>query len=179
MSETRNLDELIEQVSTCIAAAYNKGYEAAKQYIVAVGNKSEYERGLLDAEKAIRRLVVSIVDGGLSAEEMRMIFGISQDYAILTNFSMSEIVEKIREYDEEKVERNISLNNELHIGDEVYILDKNNKAVVTSLLDNGRKVNILCTSGNYLVVETQKLHKTGRLYSIEDILKELSEEHDD
>jgi hypothetical protein len=180
MSGTRNLDGLKMQVLTCLDASYEKGYKAAKQDVVATGNKSEYERGLNDAEKAIKRVINEPSKGGLYANEMQKIFGTKGTFTILLSYSMPEIIEKIREYDGRKQqEEPVKFCNGIHIGDEVYILDKNHKSIVTALLDGGNKANLLYASGNYIVVETQKLHKTGRLYRIGDILKGLSEEHDD
>jgi hypothetical protein len=180
MSGTRNLDGLKTLASKCIEKAYDKGYRAAKQDAVASDNKSEYERGLADAEKAIKRLCLSPDMGGLSYEEENIIFGKGTLADTLDKYTMSEIIEKIREYDGRKQQEElVKFCNGIHIGDEVYILDKNHKSIVTALLDGGNKANILCASGNYSVVETRKLHKTGRLYRIGDILKGLSEEHDD
>ena len=172
MSGTRNLEELKTQALTCVEAAYDKGYKAAKQDIVAAGNKSEYERGLNDAEKAVRRLTVSIAAGGLTPGEKQMIFGLSQDYVILTNFSMSEIIEKIREYDDEKAERNASPDNDLHIGDEVYAHDKNVKKIVLGITDFGNFA-VLSQNGNFGVFSKGELHKTGKTYPVAELIMEL------
>lgn len=173
MSGTRNLNGLRTQVIDCIESAYIKGYEAAKQDIIAAGNKSEYERGLKDAEKARSRLVSAVSNGGLSEYELEQIFDLRDYGDVLTEYTIPKIIEKIREYDEKKAERNASPDNELHIGDEVYIIDQKHRSVVTSLLDNGWKVNLLCASGNYTVVEISKIHKTGRRFAIDEVLREL------
>lgn len=173
MSGTRNLDELRTQALHCIEDAYIKGYEAARQDIIATGNKSEYERGLKDAEKAVKRVINEPSRGGLYSNEMQEIFGTKSMNAILWNHSLSEIIEKIREYDEKKAERNASPDNELHIGDEVYTLDKNDRRIVTALDKNIALV--LCASGKYGVFEISKLHKTGRRFAIDEVLRELKE----
>ncbi len=179
MSETLNV--IKKQILECVNSAYDKGYkDGIKDGNIDNGTftkkiREAYNNGLNDAEKAVRRLVSMVEDGGLSGTVIETIFGTSQNYTILTNFSMPEIIEKIREYDNKKSERNASPDNELHIGDEVYILDKNRRATVTALLDNGNKANLLCTSGNYLVVEISELHKTGRRFAIDEVLRELKE----
>ena len=100
----RNLGGLIAQVSACIVKAYDKGYKAAKQDAVAISNKSEYERGLADSEKAIKRLCLSPEMGGLSYEEENIIFGRGTLADTLDKYTMAEIIEKIRKYDEQKEE---------------------------------------------------------------------------
>ena len=175
MSEVRDLEELKTQALTCVEAAYDKGYKAAKQDIVAAGNKSEYERGLNDAEKAVRRLTVSIAAGGLTPGEKQMIFGLSQDYVILTNFSMSEIIEKIREYDERKrQEVKKTCDDEIHIGDEICLNSGTRKYIVTAFLDNG-KLFVLEDDGFTVLFDCNEIHKTGRNYPIMEILRKLNE----
>lgn len=182
MSGTRNLDGLKTQALQCIEAAYDKGYKSGlndgniNDGTFAAKVKEAYENGLNDAWECARKIATA---DGLSLEELEEIFDFCSMNAILERFSVSEAIAKIKEYEEKKAERNVSPDNELHIGDEVYILDKNHRSIVTSLLDGGNKANLLCASGNYIVVETQKLYKTGRLYNVGDLLKGLSEEYDD
>jgi hypothetical protein len=186
MSGKRNLEGLKTQMLECIEAAYDKGYKAAKQDVVATGNKSEYERGLNDAEKARKRLVSAVLNGGLSEYELEQIFDLRDCGDVLIEYTISEIIEKIREYDERKHRKESTKDNddEIHIGDEIYILDnddniddevyiisKNHRGIVTALLDSGNKANILCASGNYSVVEISQLHKPGGVYDIAGILK--------
>lgn len=174
MSGTRNLDGLRTQALHCIEDAYIKGYEAAKEDIIATGNKSEYERGLDDAEKAIKKIFNEPSKGGLYANEMQEIFGTKDIVTVFLNHSISEIVEKIRKYDEEKAERNASPDNDLHIGDEVYALDKNNRKTVTAI--KGVIVTVLSSSGEYGEFNISDLHKTGRRFVIDEILRELKGE---
>jgi hypothetical protein len=178
MSGTRNLEGLKTQMLECIEAAYDKGYKSGlkdgniNDGTFAAKVKEAYDNGLNDAWECAKEIVKS---DGLDYDELEKIFGSrSMDY-IFIKFSVSEAIAKIKEYRD----RQEKVDDKIHIGDEVYILDKNHKSIVTALLDGGNKANLLCVSGNYIVVETQKLHKTGRLYRIGDILKGLSEEHDD
>jgi hypothetical protein len=186
MSGKRNLDGLKTLASKCIEKAYDKGYKSGlndgniNDGTFAAKVKEAYNNGLSDAEKAIKRVINEPSKGGLYANEMQKIFETKGTFTILLNYSMPEIIEKIREYDGRKQQEElVKFCNGIHIGDEVYILDKNHRSIVTALLDGGNKANLLCVSGNYIVIETQKLHKTGRLYCIVDLLKGLSEEHDD
>lgn len=200
MSETHNLDGLIAQVSTCIEAAYNKGYKAAKEDIIAAGNKSEYERGLDDAEKAIKRVLNEPSKGGLYANEMQEIFGTKGTFVIFLKYSVSEIIEKIREYDNKKQVNNRcdtckyqhldrehfpccdccdndrweQGDSEIHVGDEVYSLDSKYKYVVLGFLGNG-KVFVLSCRGLTGVFNSKQVHKTGRNYPVKEILEKLNE----
>ncbi len=173
MSGTRNFSGLIEQVSTCIEAAYNKGYKAAKQDIVAIGNKSEYARGLSDAERAMRRLCLNTDMGGLSCRELDIIFGKGTTAQIINSYSMSEIIEKIREYDEHK-EESVKDENEINVGDEVYYIDENKQKIVTCI--DGKNVTVLCSSGKSEEFDISELHKTGRHYDIADLLGRLGKD---
>jgi hypothetical protein len=177
MSGTHNLDGLKTQMLECIEATYDKGYKSGlkdgniNDGTFAAKVREAYNNGLNDAWECAKKIVT---DTGLNYAELEEIFGCTSIDSILTRFSASEAVARIKEYEGRQKKAD-----EIHIGDEVYILDKNHKSIVTALLDGGNKANLLCVSGNYIVVETQKLHKTGRLYRIGDILKGLSEEHDD
>jgi hypothetical protein len=173
MSGTRDLDELIAQVSTCIEAAYDKGYKAAKQDVVATGNKSEYERGLNDAEKARLRLVNAVSNGGLSEHELKEIFDFRDYGDVLTEYTISEIIDKIREYDERKQQEELKkADDEIHVGDEIYQTNSTHKYIVTAFLDNGG-IFVLGDDGFTVVFTRDEIHKTGRNYPIKAILKEL------
>jgi hypothetical protein len=167
MSGTHNLDGLKTQALTCIEAAYDKGYRAARL------DASEYERGLDDAEKAIKRVLNAPSQGGLYANEMQEIFGTKGIVTVLLTHSMSEIIEKIREYDDKKEERNASPDSGLHIGDEICQTNSTHKYIVTAFLDNGG-IFVLGDDGFTVVFTRDEIHKTGRNYPIKAILKELS-----
>lgn len=173
MSGTRNLDGLKTQALTCIEAAYDKGYKAAKQDIVAVGNKSEYERGLNDAEKARVRLISAVSDGGLSMDEIIDIFDATDYEAVFENFTICEIIERIKEYDERKRQEVKKVcDDEIHIGDEIYKTNRTHKYIVTAFLDNDG-IFVLGDDGFTVVFTCDEIHKTGRNYPIKAILKEL------
>lgn len=171
MSGARNLDGLRTQALHCIEDAYIKGYEAAKQDIVAVGNKSEYERGLNDAWECAKKIATS---DGLEYDDLEQIFGYRGYDLIFGNFSASEAIARIKEYEEAIAERNASPDGELHIGDEVYSLDESKRKTVTAI--DGNTVIVLGASGKYGTFNISELHKTGRRFVIDEILKELKGE---
>ena len=169
---TRNLDGLKTQTLNCIEAAYNKGYKAAKQDIVAVGNKSEYARGLSDAERAIKRICLNQDMGGLSYREIDIIFGEGTPAKVLNKYAMYEIIEKIRKYDEQKQrEESVKDEDKINVGDEVYYLDENMPKIVTCI--DGKDVTVLCSSGKSEEFDISELHKTDRHYDIEGFLVKL------
>jgi hypothetical protein len=180
MSKTveEQINVFLCNVRESVKAAYLRGYKNGlndgniNDGTFAAKVKEAYNNGLNDAWECAKKIVT---DTGLKYTELEEIFGCTSMNSLLTRFSASEAVARIKEYEG----RQKKVDDKIHIGDEVYILDKNHKSIVTALLDGGNKANLLCMSGNYIVVETQKLHKTGRLYRIGDILKGLSEEHDD
>ena len=65
--------------------------------------KEEYQRGLNDAWNAAKDIELSIIDGGLSREEIERTFGyrMSPD-DVLKEFNPEEVVSRLKKYDEEK-----------------------------------------------------------------------------
>lgn len=181
MSKTveEQISGILRNAQENIKDAYDKGYKSGlkdgniNDETFAAKIKEAYNNGLNDAWECAKDIAT---DTGLNYKELEEIFGYTAMNTIFGNFSASEAITKIKEYEEKKAERNASPDNELHIGDEVYMIDKKHKSVVTSLLDNGRKVNLLCTSGNYIVAEISVLHKTGRRFAIDEVLRELKGE---
>lgn len=176
MNEARNLDGLRTQVLTCIEAAYDKGYKAAKQNVVAIGNKSEYERGLNDAWECAKKIVTS---DGLNLNELEKIFEFHSPDVIFGKFSASEAIAKIKEYEDQQR----PTNDEIHVGDEFYCLDPKYKYVVLGFLSDGK---IYAFSGKGLTGAFcfEQVHKTGRNYPVMEILEKLNrlnenEGHDD
>ena len=166
---------LMRNAQENIKAAYLKGYSVARKEITAEAQESEYRHGVNDAEKASKRLWLMPEDGGLYPEEMSMIFGCGIVADILNKNSMLEIIEKIREYDEKKQQEclNKVCVDEIHVGDEVYILDSNRLSIVTRLIDEGRTAIIMTEIGAFTTIATSQLHKTGRMYMIGETLEEL------
>lgn len=173
MNKARDLDEFIAQASTCIGAAYDKGYRAARL------DASEYERGLKDAEKAIKRVINEPSKGGLYANEIQEIFGTKGIVTVLLTHSVSEIIKKIREYDERKQQEELkkACDNEIHVGDEVYCLDLNYKYVVLNILTNS-KIYVLSSRGLTGTFDSDRVRKTGRNYPIMEILEKLNQSNE-
>lgn len=144
-----------------------KGYKVAKQDVIAVGNKSEYERGLNDAWECAKKIAT---DTGLNYEELGEIFGYTAMDTIFGNFSASKAIARIKEYEDKQKKAD----DEIHIGDEVYALDEHRRKTVTAI--DGNTIIVLSASGKYGTFNISELHKTGRRFAIDEILKELKGE---
>ena len=59
-----------------------------------------YQRGLNDAWEAARKISMSKINGGLSWEVMNDIFGTASPSKIYKTFTASEVIEKIRQYEQ-------------------------------------------------------------------------------
>lgn len=175
------LDEIKRQILECINSAYDRGYKNGlndgniNDGTFAAKVKEAYNNGLNDAEKAIKRVLNEPSRGGLYANEMQKIFGTKGTIVIFLKYSISEIIEKIREYDKRKQKEAKKTDDEIHIGDEVYSLDSKYKYVVLAFLDNG-KIFVLSGNGLTGLFAFDQLHKTGRRFAIDEILKELKGE---
>lgn len=85
---------------------YNRGYhECYKNLNNTTSTDTDYERGLKDAYECFRRIVFLDFRGGISCDELKNIFGDAGVTYILNNFSMSEIVSKVREWEKNTEDR--------------------------------------------------------------------------
>lgn len=157
-------------------AAYLRGYKNG----LNDGNDA-YNDGLNDAEKAIKRIVNEPSRGGLYANEMQEIFGTKGTFVIFLKYSISEIIEKIREYDERKQQEESAKakasDDEIHVGDEICLNNSARKYIVTAFLDNG-KLFVLEDDGFTVLFDCNEIHKTGRNYPIKEILRKLNESNE-
>jgi hypothetical protein len=174
MSGTHNLEGLKTQALTCIEAAYDKGYKSGlndgniNDGTFAAKVKEAYDNGLNDAWECAKKIVT---DTGLNYEELGEIFGYTSMDTIFGNFSASEAVTKVKEYEDEQKKPD----DEIHVGDEVYYMhDKNVKKIVLGITDFGNFA-VLSQNGNFGVFSKCELYKTGRNYPIMEILKKLNQ----
>ena len=95
--------------------AYEKGVQDTKQHWVDAPRTCAYQlgygNGLNDAWEAARKISLAKIDGGFSWESMNNMFGTDSPSKIYKTFTASEVIEKIRQYEQE--------NEEIQIGDEV------------------------------------------------------------
>ena len=179
---------LCREAMTNIWNAYDKGYkqgykdgEDIEQKNGAITKaevaKMEYERGLNDAWEAARKIVLpsDCYTNGLYGN-MKEIFGLNDYLArgVFTDFSASEAIAKIKEY-EEKQEEQTKEEEEFKVGDEV--ISDARRFVVLGIdasgwynmwcLDNGLTYDNLCS---------KDLTKTGRSFpQLAELFKQMKE----
>ena len=61
-----------------------------------------YQRGLDDAWEAARKICLGKEDGGISNGELLEIFKVGSDYTALKKYSASEVIEKLKAYEEKQ-----------------------------------------------------------------------------
>lgn len=155
----KQANELIEQ-------AYNRGhkagYEACKEPKDVL-----IEKGRNEAWEAAKKIMQ------MNIVEKRAIFGEigRTTYAVISELSASEAIEKLRKYEEQKKQEE---EQEIRVGDEVYTEDKEIKFVVTGIGEES--AHLVDCNGNFAWEKTYLLFKTGRTFpEIAEVLKKMQE----
>ena len=134
-----------------------------------------YEAGSNDAWRTAKRIVCSpcnIGDDSISNDELNQIFHTYNYDDILSQFSPSVAIEKIKMYEEQEEQKK---KDELKVGDEVYILDRNYPYIVTSV-DSLGYISFFSQNGKWGGEHKSKLKKTGRHFpQIAEVLKQMQE----
>lgn len=84
------------------------------------GLKDGYDKGAEDAWECARKIALNASNGGISISDMRLFFGTSSLSYILKNNSVQEVIDKIKEYEEERKKGKEDVNFE--VGDKVRTL---------------------------------------------------------
>ena len=162
--------EIEQQIKNFAEKMYQAGYADSNNTNLI---DEAYQEGLNDAWECFKKLVYPVKDGGFSTERLCEIFGTSLPSHIIRDFSPSEAIQKIKDYEERKKQKDA----EICVGDEVYTsLDENFKYIVTRIYRYDELVaNLLSQNGTWgRVMKLSNLHKTGKHYdAIEEVLKEL------
>ena len=104
---TKEENDLIgEFVEALSSSVYQRGYKNG----IADGNINDgtfakkieeaYKNGLNDAWGCARKIMLNKVNGGLPTEEHSKIFGYVATFEVLKNYTASEAIAKIKEYEE-------------------------------------------------------------------------------
>lgn len=179
---------LCKEAMTNVRNAYDRGYkqgfkdgEDIEQKNGAVTKvevaKMEYEHGLNDAWEAARRIVLpsDCYANGLYSH-MKEIFGLNDYLArgVFTDFSASEAIAKIKEY-EEKQKEPAKEEKEFKIGDEV-IWDARRFVVLG--IDEAKWCNLWCLDNGltYDCICSKDLTKTGKSFpQLAELFKQMKE----
>lgn len=128
--------------------AYDKGYhdgyfvgDESWKDIVHEKEEEFYQKGLSDAWEAARKILFNPDDGGMSAIDVNEVFGESS-WTVMKDFSASEVVAKIKEYEDSK--------QKIKVGDEVedgvanlVVLEINEDGTVEGFTDYGSVVHAI------------------------------------
>ena len=153
-------------------SAYAHGYTEAESKYREIRDELEkqaYQKGLKDAWEAARKIAK------LNTDEQKRLFGCFGIYFVAHEFSASEAIEKIRQYEKEKEEQ-------IQVGDEVENTQTGARFIVTHMWVNnhGEKgvsgFNHECSAFSTAL---DLVRKTGRHFpEIADVLEKMRGEQD-
>lgn len=148
--------------------AYEEGYKTAKvqcniqaeKDLREVGER-HYQEGLSDAWEAAKKIAY------MYSEDRQKIFGENLIQNIHDIYSASEVIEKIRQYEQEK--------EEIQVGDEVAT-DAGNRASVLYENPDGTQAFVFKSDGTAAWWTKSALHRTGRNFpEIAEVLRKMKE----
>ena len=162
--------------------AYEKGVQDTKQHLVdaprTCAYKLGYENGLNDAWEAARKIGSNSM---CSLEEMGFDFGqcVFNDYNpswfVVKNYSASECIEKLRQYEQEK--------EEINVGDEVIPRETEyDTMIVTRLWKDDYDsdcIDAIGFDGRISSFLVSRVSKTGKHYEIAAVLEKMREGQDE
>lgn len=181
------LDELVPKTEELHRAIFDKGYEQGfnQGYEQGKGQKwieeqlkteSEmYAKGLNDAWKCAKKITCNVSLGGYSTCILREIFDTARIGDMFLNFSASEAIAKINEYEEKQKQAN-----EIKVGDEVVDGEVFNsgKGIVTFV--SPVILYVLWYDGSTGRRKLTDVKKTGRTFpKIAEVVEQLKEEQDE
>lgn len=155
---------MTHEAKQCVDQMYEQIYEDAYD--------DGYQEGLNDAWECFKRIANPPRDGGLSGNELWEIFREPNICYIPRDYSPTEAIQKIKDYEERQKQKA----DEIRVGDEVYIINENDKSVVTNIFNasHGPVAMLLSGDAKWIDVGLQYLNKTGKHYdAIEEVLEEL------
>ena len=198
--------ELKEEIVRKIDTAYSKGYGAGyKDRSIEIEFDEDvqkaYQKGLNDAWECARKVHLSIDEDGLSIEVLQRLFGTVGPVNVLRNFSASEAVAKIKEYEDKKNHTKCEKcgnwdnvanccrlddcvqysqfepkeDDEIKVGDEVMHIEKGNIRIVTKIVDKNY-VNYIDSDGTVGYIDPTVYKKTGRHYDIQGLFDQMKNE---
>ena len=111
------MEEIMKQAQELIQQVYKCGFKD--------GRKDGIEEGRNETLEAVKKIYLSVDYGGLSDDELYDIFREGCLFDIFNKFSASEVIARIKDYDEKKKQEE----NKIKVGDVVKLND--HSAVVT------------------------------------------------
>lgn len=165
--DKNGLDKLTPYIAD---EAYAEGYTLAESKYREARDEIEqeaYQRGLDDAWDAARKIASTKRDGGLDDSELAVLFDAYSTHVILRDYEAIEVVEKIREFEEQKKQET-----EIHIGDEVSltVFGREIKGIAVGRPSDG-VWNVLNESGDLMRIDSDDLTKTGRNVDLSELFE--------
>ena len=166
----------IESNAEVTADAYQRGYKEAydtayadAEEIYESGKRAMYQKGLKDAWEAARKICLEECDGGMQLLVINDIFNVSNYRDALKDYSASEAIEKIRQYEQDK--------EEIKVGDEVEAVA--GKAVIIEVFGNGKDVRYMYPDASTGLNDSRNVTRTGRHFpEIAEVLAKMKENND-
>ena len=165
---------LCKEVASCVRNAYDRGYKQG-QKDMEQNTMAVLENGKMigreEAWECARKIMLSDEDGGIAHIDIQKIFGGSY-YQAMMNYSASEAIAKIKEYEEKQ-----KTDSEVKVGDEV--IDGNSfnqvKGIVTFV--SPIVIYVLWYDGSSGIRKLEDIKKTGRYFGkITEVLEQLKGE---
>lgn len=181
MSKDTNIqtEGLCKEVTVCVMNAYEKGYkrgfkegEDIEQSNAAITKeevaKMEYERGLNDAWKCFETIIDLWKDNTGGIRDFNELFN-SPSITDIFKYSASEVITKIKEYEEKQK------SDEIKVGDEIEY-QCHRKGIVTRICNRTLAITWLRTGTNGVIL-AHTAKKTGKHYDcIAEIFKDIEVE---
>lgn len=149
-----------KQVDEAYERGYDKGYadKTNNDKVCKDLAKDIYQRGLNDAWEAAKKVVVNPNEGGLDIPALDEIFGCATIQQVFRKYSVSEVIVKLKAYEEE-----------LKVRDEVLVYG--NRGVVTYICNED--YTVMMYDGSCGKWKRADLKKTGKRHDIDKILKAM------
>lgn len=128
-----------------------------------------HQQGLEDAWEYAKKIVLNPDDGGLGLSELNEIFGFYTLQSIFKNYTVQQAIEKLKAYEKEQ-----KANDEIKVGDEVEHVG-GCVFIVTNVDGGDDCIYGIDSSGMCVHSSRKNVHKTGRHFDIEGLLKVMNE----
>ena len=166
-----------EAMARFLDTIYSKGYDKAYEDCQigededrAKAIEEAYQKGLNDAWECAKKICLHCDDGGYSHKELRDILTESSWEDIFKQLSVSEVVAKIKDYEEKK-----KADDEIKVGDEVMV---DERCMIVLGVDSGEWKQLWCPSSGLVHdnIYTAEMTKTGRHFDIQSLLNQMEGE---
>lgn len=178
----KNYNDIVGQqtdISRLVELVYSKGYDKAyndrkieeefdEDREKAI--KEAYQKGLDDAWGCAKKIALTASDGGFSIAQLRIIFDEGFVADIVSKYSASEAIAKIKEYEEKK-----KADEEIKVGDE--IANTNGYTAIVTYIHDEKCIDIMWHDGSCgRFLPRKSFEKTGRHFDIQNILDQMKDE---